>query len=84
MLIFEIFLPSTFSVDANISCQKKCGAVPLTQSSLLSNQMRHEVVVEDDGTIDLVIDHQVVLLVNLELQNKTCCAILSMKGFDGS
>ena len=63
--------PSTFSVDTNISCWKKCGAVPLTRSSLLSNQVRHEVVVEDSGTIDLERDPQVVLLENLELQNKT-------------
>ena len=75
---------SAFSVDANISCWKKCGAVPLTRSSLLSNQVRHEVVVEDNGTIDLESDPQVLLLANLELQNKTHCAILDSKGFDGS
>ena len=61
----------TFSVDANMSCWKKCGVIPLTKSSLLSNQVRHEVIVEDDGTIDLVTDPQVVLLANLKLQNKT-------------
>ena len=46
--------------------------------------MRHEVVVEDDGTIDLDMDPQVVLLANLEPQNKTCCTILTSKGLDGS
>ena len=75
---------SVFSVDANISCWEKCGAVSLTQSSLLSNQVRHELVVDNDGTIDPVTDHQVVLLTNLELLNKTCCTILSSKGFDGA
>ena len=58
---------SAFSVDANISCWKKCGAIPLTKSSFLSNQVRHEVVVKDDGTIDLVIDPQAVRLANLQL-----------------
>ena len=57
--------------------------MPLTRSALSSNQVRHEVVIEDNGTIDVDSDPQAVMLMNLELENKLCCSALSNKGFDG-
>ena len=55
----------------------------LTRSALLSNQLRHEVVTYDNGTIDDDSDPQAVMLMNLELENKLCCSTLSNKGLDG-
>ena len=45
-----------FSIDAKLNFWKKCGAVPLTISCLLSDMVRHEVVVEPDGTVDVDTD----------------------------
>ena len=34
-----------FSIDANLNCWNKCGAIPLTRSCLLSDMASREVVV---------------------------------------
>lgn len=85
--ITKIKLQNTFDrafcVDANLNCWKKCGAVPLTRRALLSDHVRHQVVVEEDGTIDLETDPKAQLLIQLENENKVCCSMLDRKGFDG-
>ena len=72
-----------FSISANIKCWKKCGAVPVTRSALLADDVRHQVVVEEDGTIDLETDSEAQLLIQLQQTNNVCCSILNSKGFDG-
>ena len=72
-----------FSIDANLDFWKKCGAVPLTRSCLFSDMVRHEVLVEPDGTINVDIDPEGKMLADLEFQNKVCCNMLTLKGFDG-
>jgi len=48
----------------------KYGAVPLTCSVLQSDQVRHEVVVEVDDTIDVDTYPKANMLYNLEIENK--------------
>ena len=72
-----------FSINANLNCWKKCGAVPLTRSCLLSDIVHHEVVFEPDGTVDIYTDPEGKILADLEFQNKACFNILTLKGFNG-
>ena len=42
-----------FSVSANLKCWRKCGTVPVTRVALLAENVQHQVVSKEDGTIDL-------------------------------
>ena len=59
-----------FSIDANLKCWKKCGAVPLTRSCFLYDMVCHEVVVELYGTVDVDTDPEGKMLADLDFQNK--------------
>ena len=61
-----------FSINENLNLWKKCGAVPLTRLCLLSDMVRHEEVVEPDGTVDVDTDPEGKMLADLEFQNKVC------------
>ena len=50
---------------------------------MFSDMVRHEVVVEPYGTVDVDTDHEGKLLADLKFQNKVCCNKLTLKGFDG-
>ena len=39
--------------------------------------VRHEVLVEPDGTVDVDTDHEGNMLADLEFQNKVCCNMLT-------
>ena len=45
--------------------------------------MRHEVVFEPDGTVDIDTDPEGKMLAELEFQNKACCNVLTLKVFNG-
>ena len=72
-----------FSIDAKLNLWKNVGAVPLTRSCLLSDMVCHEVVVEPDGNVDVYTDPEGNMLADLKFQNKVCCNMLTLKGFDG-
>ena len=59
-----------FSIDANMNFWKKSGEVPLTILCLLSDMVRHEVVVEPDGNVDGDTYPEGKMLADLEFQNK--------------
>ena len=63
----------------------KCGAIPLTRLCFLYDMVQHEVVVEPDGNVDVdtYIDPEGNMLAKMEFQNKLCCNMLNLKGFDG-
>jgi hypothetical protein len=75
-----------FSIQRNLSCWKKCGAVPLTMAPLKeSNKVRREVPVgvaaarvagQDE-------DEDIELLKSLEAMNRFYCDILTANGLDG-
>ena len=72
-----------FSIERNIACWKKCGAVPLTRSPLHSEEVRHEVPTGPAALLTVTnpaIDH----LKNLEDLNDFYCTFLSSNGFDGN
>jgi hypothetical protein len=97
LLVFGGSCPSTglrlrdafsdaFSIERNLSCWKKCGAVPLTRSPLYSGEIRHEIPV---GAAQQVLgggedDAGVAQLKSLETMNKFYCDILTANGCDGS
>ena len=75
-----------FSVERNLSCWRKCGAVPLTRAPLTTGEVRHEVPVGraaqlvSDKPKDPAIGH----LRSLEAMNHFLCDILNTDGFDGN
>jgi regulator of sigma D len=75
---------SGFSVASNLSAWKKCGAVPLTRSSLGSNKVRHEVPIAGLELQALSEDPEVELLKQIEQSNQQFCNELTDYGCDGS
>jgi hypothetical protein len=75
-----------FSIEANLSCWMKCGAVPLTRQPLLSNLVRREVPVGDAAAIvaDELEDPRISLLKRLEAMNRFYCDILLSHGFNSN
>jgi hypothetical protein len=57
----------------NRRCPKIVGAVTVTRNCLKSDQVRHEIVVAADGTVDADADPQTSLFLQLESCNKLCC-----------
>jgi hypothetical protein len=62
---------------------EKVGAVPLTRRSLLSPQVRHEIVMRD-GAIDLTADQQATRLATILAKNKEACDRLCSLGCKGN
>ncbi|CAB9531983.1 expressed unknown protein (Partial), partial [Seminavis robusta] len=61
----------------------KCGCVPLTRAALNSNKVRHEVVMNRDGTVNTDLDPMADYLLQIEASNKMHCASRNIFGFDG-
>ena len=68
----------------NRRCPKIVGAVTVTRNCLKSDQVRHEIVVAADGTVDADADPQTSLFLQLESCNKLCCDSLSESGLTGT
>jgi hypothetical protein len=97
LLVFGGYCPQTgmklrdafsdaFSIERNLSCWKKCGAVPLTKAPLFSGEIRHEV---PTGAAALAMageteDPAVTQLRSLEIWNRYYCDVLTTNGCDGS
>ena len=75
-----------FSVETNLSSWKKCGAVPLTRSPLLSKNVRHEIATGTAATLHGTESDAeraaVEQLKRIEEMNLFHCDFLSMNGFD--
>jgi hypothetical protein len=97
LLIFGGDCPSTglplrdaftdaFSIHRNLSCWKKCGAVPLTMAPLFTGTIRHEVPI---GAAAVAVsgedeDAGIGQLRELDDANKMYCDLLTANGFNGS
>ena len=57
----------------NRLCPKIVGAVTVTRNCLKSDQVRHEIAVSPDGTVDVEADPQTEKYIQLEVVNKLCC-----------
>jgi len=73
-----------FSPRICLSSWKKCGAVPLTREALHSDKVRHETIVNRDGSTNTDIDPMSAALVQMEMSNHMSCDFLSTMGYDGS
>jgi hypothetical protein len=67
----------SFSIDKNEAVWIKVGAVPLTRACLNDPKVRHEIVMDANGVIDVDADPQTVTLLDLEVLNTSACDILS-------
>ena len=72
-----------FSIDVKLNFCMKCGSLPLTRSCLLFDMVCHEEVVETNGNVDVDTNPEGKMLADLEFQNKVCCNMLTLKGFNG-
>jgi hypothetical protein len=72
-----------FSVEANLSCWRKCGAVPLTRLPLESNLVRRELPTGAVAAIvaDEPMDPKLAKLERLESMNKFYCQVLVSHGY---
>jgi len=69
------------------SCLKawlKCGAVPPTMSPLESNKVRHECIINEDGSLNVELDPKSLRIKRLEGSNHVNCNFLSLHGMDGN
>jgi hypothetical protein len=78
-----------FSVARNISCWRKCGAVPLTMAPLFTGQVRQEVPVGAAATVAAAsgMSHEaegIAHLQSLQAMNVWYCDLLNANGFDGT
>ena len=76
---------SAFSIEMNLSCWKKCGAVPLTRAPVHDSGVRSQVAVgaaaaRDDMSFQ---DPMVETLKKLEAVNHFYTDFLNANGFDG-
>ena len=72
------------SKELCLSAWRKCGAVTLTCAPMFYKAIRHEVVVNEDQSVNDVLDPDGTKLLQLEAANHTVCDFLSSIGFDGS
>ena len=73
-----------FSVERNLACWRKCGAVPLTRAPLLTDDIREEIPVGIAAQIEgCNVTPQMEKLKQLEALNHLYCSFLSSQGFDG-
>jgi len=72
-----------FNKDQCLSAWRKCGAVPLARSVLNSPDIRHEVILNPNKTINEEMDPEGYKLLEIESSNHQSCDFLSLFGFDG-
>lgn len=82
-LIMEDAFNRSFSRVNCLSAWQKCGAAPLTGAPMNDTQMRHEVVMNVDDTVNNNIDPQGSKLLLLEQSNHNACDFLTSLGYDG-
>ena len=73
-----------FNEEQCLSAWRKCGAVPLTRSVLNSPDIRHEVLINANGTVNESMDPHGFKLMEIEQSNHQACDFLMTFGFDGS
>jgi hypothetical protein len=74
----------SFSIARNLSCWRKCGAVPLTMAPLFSGEIQQEVPVGAASASDMhEEDDGIAKLKSLEDLNQFYCTVLNSSGFDG-
>lgn len=73
-----------FNYKMNQWAWAKVGACPLTRACLAERGVRHEIVIESDGSINVDANPMTSMLLSLECTNKLFCDLLSSHGCDSS
>ena len=71
-----------FSKRICLSAWKQCGAVPLTRAPLEDPGLRHDLIVNADGTTVKDLDPEGLKLLQIEQENKVHCTFLKLLGYD--
>lgn len=73
-----------FSIEKNQHMLAKVGAAPvLTEACLNDAKVRHEIIINDKGEIDLTKDPQAAKLDTICQRNKSACDMLNERGLNG-
>jgi hypothetical protein len=72
-----------FGTEHNLRVWKRIGAAPLTRQCLLDEKVRHEIVRDAQGVIDVDTDPKVARVLEFVAHNTLCCDLLLGEGFDG-
>lgn len=83
-LTLENAFESAFNRQENLWAWKKVGACPFTRACLQDSKVRHEVVLDETGAIDVDADPVAMQLLALEDKNKVCCGVILSIGGDPS
>lgn len=80
---------TAFSIETNLSCWRKCGAVPLTRSPLTLKEVRRQIAVgaaatHHSGQQQENDDPEIEKLKRIQCLNHFYCDVLSTNGYDGS
>ena len=73
-----------FSFKKNVNIWAEIGVNPFNRKCLQDDKVKHEIVMHEDGTIDVDADPLSVKLLEIEGVNKTSIALLDLHGLDGS
>jgi len=74
----------SFSRENCLSTWRKCGDIPLMHSPMYEKEIRHELVLNEDRSVNSTIDPAGTKLLQLEHANHSACDFLSSLGYDGS
>ena len=72
-----------FGFERNIDIWRLIGISPFTRECLRDEQVRHDIMVDADGIVDVDADPLTEKLLQIELLNKGACCILDEHGCDG-
>jgi len=83
-VVLESAFDMAFTPELIKRAYKKCGYCPATRNALDSNQIRHEIVMDEEGEVDDEADPYGRLLSLIEERNHEACAFLTMAGYDAT
>ena len=74
----------TFGVSNNIAVWKEIGINPFNRNCLKDNKAKHEIVILEDGTINVDADPLTENILKIKRENTECIKFLNEVGIDGS
>jgi len=83
-IVLKDAFSSSFSRENCLSAWRKCGAVPLTCAPMNEKEIRHELVMNEDQSVNATIDPDGPKLLQLEVANHNAFDFLTSLGYDGN
>jgi len=81
-VVLEDSFNKAFLQSGCLSAWNKCGAVPLTRKPLEDEGIRHEAIINADGTTLSDMDPEGLKLMEIERENRVHCKFLKLLGYD--